>query len=86
MLILLVTQVTKVKGQVFLSLIMLVPQEEDTVVEEADLIQDIIQVWPISIYTTTLHYKQEAYICTFSIWPSISSTTNLTWNVLSFTI
>jgi hypothetical protein len=36
MLILLVTQVTKVKGQVFLSLIMLVPQEEDTVVEEAD--------------------------------------------------
>jgi hypothetical protein len=26
---------------------MLVPQEEDTVVEEADLIQDIIQVWPM---------------------------------------
>jgi len=59
MLILLVTQVTKVKAQVFLSPIMLVPREEDTVVEEADLIQDIIQLYPMILSTCPVKWEVE---------------------------
>jgi hypothetical protein len=35
------------------------PQEEDTVVEEADLIQDIIQVWPMILSTCPVKWEVE---------------------------